>query len=59
MQLIADTEFTQVNWDLFPDVHMLLWIKNALAPQEIRDRLLDPSSDFQKDDRVSRKRAHG
>jgi len=29
-------------------LHMLLWIKNALSPQEIRDRLLDPSSDFQK-----------
>ncbi|KIP01675.1 hypothetical protein PHLGIDRAFT_58734, partial [Phlebiopsis gigantea 11061_1 CR5-6] len=27
---------------------MLIWLKNSLTPQEIRDRILDPSSDFQK-----------
>ncbi|KAF9455717.1 hypothetical protein BDZ94DRAFT_1293114 [Collybia nuda] len=27
---------------------MLLWLKGALSPQEIRDRILDPTSDFQK-----------
>jgi len=27
---------------------MLLWIANSLTPQEIRDRILDPLSDFQK-----------
>jgi hypothetical protein len=27
---------------------MLLWIKGALTPQEIRDRIMDPTSDFQK-----------
>jgi len=29
-------------------LHMLLWIKGALTPQEIRDRIIDPDSDFQK-----------
>jgi len=29
-------------------LHMLLWIKGALTPQEIRDRIMDPESDFQK-----------
>jgi hypothetical protein len=29
-------------------LHLLLWIKGALSPQEIRDRIMDPSSDFQK-----------
>jgi len=29
-------------------LHMLLWIANSLTPQEIRDRILDPLSDFQK-----------
>jgi hypothetical protein len=29
-------------------LHLLLWIKGALCPQEIRDRIMDPSSDFQK-----------
>src|ERR1700683_4109229 len=29
-------------------LHMLLWIRGALTPQEIRDRLMDPESDFQK-----------
>src|SRR6202046_5322168 len=29
-------------------LHMLLWILNSLSPQEIRDRIMDPSSDFQK-----------
>ena len=29
-------------------LHMLLWIKGALAPQEVRDKILDPDSDFQK-----------
>ncbi|KAH7905264.1 hypothetical protein BJ138DRAFT_1017959, partial [Hygrophoropsis aurantiaca] len=27
---------------------MLIWIKSALTPQMIRDRLMDPDSDFQK-----------
>jgi len=27
---------------------MLLWIMNSLSPQEIRDRIMDPNSDFQK-----------
>jgi hypothetical protein len=29
-------------------LHMLLWIRGALTPQEIRDRIMDPESDFQK-----------
>ena len=29
-------------------LHMLLWIKNALPPQDIRDKIMDPESDFQK-----------
>lgn len=29
-------------------LHLLLWLKNALTPQEIRDRIMDPNSDFQK-----------
>ena len=29
-------------------LHMLLWILNSLSPQEIRDRIMDSSSDFQK-----------
>jgi hypothetical protein len=29
-------------------LHMLLWIENSLTPQAIRDKILDPSSDFQK-----------
>jgi hypothetical protein len=29
-------------------MHMLLWIKGALTPQEIRDRIMDTTSDFQK-----------
>ena len=28
--------------------HMLLWIRGALTPQEIRDQIMDPESDFQK-----------
>ncbi|KAF7789842.1 hypothetical protein EIP86_000788 [Pleurotus ostreatoroseus] len=28
-------------------MHMLIWIKNALTPQEIRERILDPKSEFQ------------
>jgi hypothetical protein len=28
-------------------MHMVIWIKNALTPQEIRDKILDPDSDFQ------------
>ncbi|KAH7906140.1 hypothetical protein BJ138DRAFT_1016688, partial [Hygrophoropsis aurantiaca] len=28
-------------------LHILIWIKSALSPQEIRDRLMDPNSDFQ------------
>ncbi|EIW51232.1 uncharacterized protein TRAVEDRAFT_77262, partial [Trametes versicolor FP-101664 SS1] len=27
---------------------MLIWIKNSLTPQEIRDKIMDPKSDFQK-----------
>jgi hypothetical protein len=26
---------------------MLLWLKGCLSPQEIRDRIMDPNSDFQ------------
>ena len=29
-------------------LHMLLWIKGGLRPEEIRNRLLDPNSDFRK-----------
>jgi len=29
-------------------LHLLLWIRGVLSPQEIRDRILDPNSDFQK-----------
>ncbi|EIW51249.1 uncharacterized protein TRAVEDRAFT_137693, partial [Trametes versicolor FP-101664 SS1] len=29
-------------------MHMLIWIKNSLTPQEIRDKIMDPKSDFQK-----------
>ena len=29
-------------------LHLLLWIQNSLSPQEIRNRIMDPSSDFQK-----------
>jgi hypothetical protein len=29
-------------------LHMLLWIKNSLTPQEVRDRIMDENSDFQK-----------
>src|SRR5882724_4346307 len=29
-------------------LHMLLWILNSLSPQEIRDQIMDPNSDFQK-----------
>ena len=29
-------------------LHLLLWIRGALTPQEIRDRIMDPESDFQK-----------
>lgn len=28
-------------------MHMLVWIKGALSPQEIRERILDSNSDFQ------------
>ena len=28
-------------------LHMLIWIKNALTPQEICDQIMDQSSDFQ------------
>jgi len=28
-------------------MHMLLWLKDALSPQEIRERILDPTSEFQ------------
>jgi hypothetical protein len=29
-------------------LHMLLWILNSSSPQEIKDRIMDPNSDFQK-----------
>ena len=29
-------------------LHLLLWIKGALSPQDIRDKIMDPESDFQK-----------
>ena len=29
-------------------LHLLLWISGALTPQEIRDRIMDANSDFQK-----------
>ncbi len=29
-------------------LHMLVWIVNSLSPQEIRNRIMDPTSDFQK-----------
>ena len=29
-------------------LHMLLWIRGALTPQEIRDRIMDTELDFQK-----------
>jgi hypothetical protein len=29
-------------------LHMLLWILNSLSPQEIRDQIMDPTSEFQK-----------
>ena len=28
-------------------LHLLLWIKGAFSPQEIRDKIMDPNSDFQ------------
>ena len=28
-------------------LHMLVWIRNSLTPQEIRTRIMDPNSDFQ------------
>lgn len=28
-------------------IHMLLWIANSLSPQEIRNRVMNPESDFQ------------
>jgi hypothetical protein len=28
-------------------MHMLIWLKGVLSPQEIRDRIMDPTSDFQ------------
>jgi hypothetical protein len=29
-------------------MHMLVWLKGALSPQEIRNRIIDPNSDFQR-----------
>ena len=29
-------------------MHMLLWILGCMSPQEIRDKIMDPNSDFQK-----------
>ena len=28
-------------------LHTLVWIKNALSPQDIREKIMDPNSDFQ------------
>lgn len=28
-------------------LHLLLWIENSLSPQEVRDRIMDPTSSFQ------------
>ena len=28
--------------------HMLVWIKGALSPQDVQDKILDPDSDFQR-----------
>src|SRR6266478_1340112 len=28
-------------------MHILIWLKNSLSPQEIRDRIMDRTSDFQ------------
>ncbi|KAI0747734.1 hypothetical protein C8Q80DRAFT_1058380, partial [Daedaleopsis nitida] len=30
-------------------LHMLVWIKNSLTPQEIREHIMDPESTFQKE----------
>ena len=30
-------------------LHLLLWIRGALTPQEIQDRIMNPKSDFQKE----------
>ena len=30
-------------------MHMLIWIKGALSPQEIREKMLDTDGDFQRD----------
>src|SRR6202522_4408506 len=29
-------------------LHMLVWIKGSLSPQDVRDKILDPDSDFQR-----------
>src|SRR6201987_2870563 len=29
-------------------LHLVLWIKGSLSPQEMRDKIIDPESDFQK-----------
>ncbi|KAF9460481.1 hypothetical protein BDZ94DRAFT_1266026 [Collybia nuda] len=29
-------------------LHLLLWLKSVLSPQDIRDKIMDPTSDFQK-----------
>src|ERR1700723_527368 len=29
-------------------LHLLLWIRGAFTPQEIRDKIMDPNSDFQR-----------
>ena len=30
-------------------LHLMLWISGAFTPQEIRDKIMDPTSDFQKE----------
>ncbi|KAJ6612584.1 hypothetical protein B0H10DRAFT_1729210, partial [Mycena sp. CBHHK59/15] len=47
----ADTYYGTVEQQgrLTLHMHMLIWIKGALSPQEIRTRMLEPNSAFQKD----------
>jgi hypothetical protein len=30
-------------------IHMLLWIRGSLTPQEVRERIMDPNSEFQRE----------
>jgi hypothetical protein len=29
-------------------LHLLLWIRGCLSPQDIRDKIMDPTSEFKK-----------